>query len=123
MDSNNNQYYTPGGNNAYYYQHGGNQQYYQQEPMLDANDDGDSNFNPIEWLLIFVHYWYLFVIAMAIALGLAMLKNRRWIPTYYTQGTIIIKESGTYGGSATMLMRGFGVDAGYKKVNNQMNNK
>lgn len=88
--------------------------------MLDANDDGDSNFNPIEWLLIFVHYWYLFVIAMAIALGLAMLKNRRWIPTYYTQGTIIIKESGTYGGSATMLMRGFGVDAGYKNVNNQM---
>ena len=119
MDSNNNQYYTPGGNNNYYY-HGGNQQYYQQDPVLDANEDGESNFNPIEWLLIFAHYWYLFVIALAIALGLAMLKNRRWIPSFYTQGTIIIKESGTYGGSATMLMRGFGVDAGYKNVNNQM---
>ena len=135
MDSNNNQYYAPGGNNAYYtpggnrayytpggnnayYQAGGNQQY-QQDPTQADNDDGGFNFNPIEWLFTFLHYWYLFVIAMAIAMGLAMLKNRRWIPTYYSQGTIVIKESATYGGG-TSLMRGFGVDAGYKNVNNQM---
>jgi len=78
------------------------------------------SFNPLEWLFTFLHYWYLFVIALVIALGLAMLKNRRWIPTYYSQGTIVIKESGTYGGSASALMSGFGVDAGYKNVNNQM---
>ena len=134
---NNNQYYNPGGNNAYYtpggnnqyympggnnyYQPGGNQQYYQQDP-LQGNDDDDSsmNFNPIEWLFTFLHYWYLFVIALVIALGLAMLKNRRWIPTYYSQGTIVIKESGTYGGSASALMSGFGADPGFKNVNNQM---
>ena len=134
---NNNQYYNPGGNNAYYtpggnnqyympggnnyYQPGGNQQYYQQDP-LQGNDDDDSsmNFNPIEWLFSFLHYWYLFVIALVIALGLAMLKNRRWIPTYYSQGTIVIKESGTYGGSASALMSGFGADPGFKNVNNQM---
>ena len=115
----NNQYYTPGGNNAYYQ---GNQQYYQQDPMNGNNDDdeGSMSFNPIEWFFTFLHYWYLFVIAVAIALGLAMLKNRRWIPTYYSQGTIVIKESGTYGSSASALMSGFGVDQGYKNVNNQM---
>ena len=133
----NNQYYTPGGNNQYYhaggnnqyyypggnqyYQPGGNQQYYQADPQQQGDDDDSSlNFNPLEWLFTFLHYWYLFVIALAIALGLAMLKNRRWIPTYYSQGTIVIKESGTYGGPAMSLMQGFGVDAGYKNVNNQM---
>ena len=116
----NNPYYAPGGNN--YYMPGGNQQYYQADPQQQQGDDEDSsmNFNPVEWLFTFLHYWYLFVIALAIALGLAMLKNRRWIPTYYSQGTIVIKESGTYGGSASALMSGFGVDAGYKNVNNQM---
>ena len=115
----NNRYYNPGGNNAYYYQ-GGNQQYYQQDPQQNDDDDNGLNFNPLEWLFTFLHYWYLFVIALVIALGLSMLKNRRWIPTYYSQGTIVIKESGTYGGSASALMSGFGVDAGYKNVNNQM---
>ena len=116
----NNHYYNPGGNQQYYYQ-GGNQQYYQQDPQQQNDDDDNSlNFNPLEWLFTFLHYWYLFVIALVIALGLAMLKNRRWIPTYYSQGTIVIKESATYGSSASALMSGFGVDAGYKNVNNQM---
>ena len=128
--STNNPYYTPGGNSQYYapggnnyYMPGGNQQYYQTDPQQQqGGDDEESsmNFNPIEWIFTFLHYWYLFVIALVIALGLAMLKNRRWIPTYYSQGTIVIKESGTYGGSASALMSGFGVDAGYKNVNNQM---
>ena len=117
----NNQYYQPAGNNQYYYG-GGNQQYYQQDPTQGGGDDEESsiNFNPIEWLFTFLHYWYLFVIALAIALGLAMLKNRRWIPTYYSQGTIVIKESTGYGGNTLSLMQGFGVDPGYKNVNNQM---
>ena len=116
-----NAYYQPGGNSQYYYQAGGNQNYYQADPQQGGDDEDSSlNFNPLEWLFTFLHYWYLFVIALAIALGMAMLKNRRWIPTYFSQGTIVIKESGTYGGSASALMSGFGVDAGYKNVNNQM---
>lgn len=109
----NNQYYSPQGN----------QQYYQQDPWTaGANDEEDDglNINVLEWLFTFLHYWYLFVIAIAVALGMAMLKNRRWIPSYYSQGTIVIKESSTYGGSGSILMQGFGVDAGYKNVNNQM---
>ena len=117
MDNNNQYYNNAAGNNAYYY---GTPQYYQQDPQQDSEEEGALSFNPIEWLFTFLHYWYLFVIAMAIALGLAMLKNRRWIPTYYSQGTIVIKESSAYGSSSSMLMSGFGVDAGYKNVNNQM---
>ena len=127
----NNQYYTPGGNNQYYqpygnnnyYQAGGNQHYYQADPVKDGDDEESMiSFDPLEWFFTFLHYWYLFVIALVIAMSLAMLKNRRWIPSYYSQGTIVIKESSTYGGaaSATALMQGFGVDPGYKNVNNQM---
>ncbi len=127
----NNAYYQPGGNNAYYqggnaygnayYQQGGNQQYYQQDPLQDRDEEDSSmNFNPVEWLFTFLHYWYLFVIGVAIAMGLAMLKNRRWLPSYLSQGTIVIKENNGYGGSSLALMQGFGVDAGYKNVNNQM---
>ena len=137
--SNNNQYYTSGGNNAYYtpggnnqyyqpggnnnyYQAGGNQQYYMQDPQQQGGDDEESslNFNPIEWLFTFLHYWYLFVIALAIAMGMAMLKNRRWIASYYSQGTIVIKENTGYGGNSLSLMQGFGVDPGMKNVQNQM---
>ena len=132
----NNSAYIPGGNNAYYqpggnaygqpygnayYQPGGNQQYYMQDPQQDKDDEDSSlNFNPLEWFFTFLHYWYLFVIALAISLGLAMLKNRRWIPTYFSQGTLVIKENAGYGGSNFALMQGFGVDAGFKNVNNQM---
>ena len=116
----NNQYYQPGGSNAYY-QSGGNQQYYMQDPQQGGdNEDESMSFNPIEWLFTFLHYWYLFVIALVIAMGLATLKNRRWIPSYLSQGTIVIKENTGYGGSSLSLMQGFGVDAGYKNVNNQM---
>jgi capsular exopolysaccharide synthesis family protein len=124
----NNAYYQPGGNNQYYqpggnayYQHGGNQQYYQADPQQGGDDEESSlNFNPLEWLFTFLHYWYLFVIAIAIAMGMAMLKNRRWIPSYFSQGSIVIKENTGYGGANLALMQGFGVDAGYKNVNNQM---
>ena len=133
----NSNYYTPGGNNSYYipgnsqyyytpggnnhYQTGGNQQYYQADPQQGGDDDDNAiSFNPLEWFLTFLHYWYLFVIALAIALGMAMLKNRRWIPTYFSQGTIVIKENTGYGGANFALMQGFGVDMGYKNVNNQM---
>ena len=90
MNKNNNQYYNPGGNNNYYtpggnnnyynhggnpyyqpygnnnyYQAGGNQQYYQADPQKDGDDEeGMVNFNPLEWFLTFLHYWYLFVMSL-----------------------------------------------------------
>ena len=83
-------------------------------------DDENSNFNIMEWVFKILHYWYLFVIALIIAFGVAYLQNRKWLPSYYTQGTIIIKETVGYGGSNSVLMQGFGVDAGYKNVQNQL---
>ncbi|MBO4519287.1 MAG: polysaccharide biosynthesis tyrosine autokinase [Paludibacteraceae bacterium] len=124
--SSKNQYYYPGGSPHYYPQGGyyqpGNQQYYQQDPTSGREDDEEDalNFNPMEWLFTFLHYWYLFVIALAISLGLAMLKNRRWMPTYYSQGTIVIKENSSYKDASSTLMQGFSVDAEYKNVKNQM---
>ncbi|MGN1247337.1 MAG: GumC family protein, partial [Paludibacteraceae bacterium] len=122
--------YTPTGNSNYVYGQPNNAQYYGsgnysnvsywQGINNDQNDEEESNFNIMEWVMLFLHYWYLFVIGVAIAWGCAMLKNRKWLPSYYSQGTIIIKESGYYGGSNSALMQGFGVDAGYKNVNNQV---
>lgn len=106
---------APYGNGAY-----GNGNYYTQGDQNGDGDEEQSNFNLMEWLMLFVHYWYLFVIGVVIALGISMLKNRRWLPSYYSQGTIIIKEAMGYGGSNSVLMQGFGVDAGYRNVNNQV---
>ena len=114
------------GNGRYAYGNGqyGNNQYNSyntygnyQDP---GQDDDGSNFNVMEWVFKILHYWYLFVIAIIIALGIAYLQNRKWLPSYYSQGTIIIKETVGYGGSNSVLMQGFGVDAGYKNVQNQL---
>lgn len=108
-----NQRYAYGNNQYNNYNNYGNYQ--------DANQDEEgSNFNVMEWVFKILHYWYLFVIAIIIALGIAYLQNRKWLPSYYSQGTIIIKETVGYGGSNSVLMQGFGVDAGYKNVQNQL---
>ena len=84
----------------------------------DSGDgDGGSNINVMEWVVRFLHYWYLFALGLAIAFSLAMLKNRKWIPAYYSYGTIIIKQSGGYGAN---LMRGFSIDEGMNDINNQV---
>lgn len=117
--------YTPSGNSNYIYGQGnayGNGQYaYGASPDPNLNNEEEqSEFNIKEWLMLFLHYWYLFAIGICIAFGVALLKNRKWLPSYYTQGTIIIKETSTYGSAQSTLMQGFGVDAGYKNLNNQV---
>ena len=81
------------------------------------DDDGGSNIDIMEWVVRILHYWYLFVICLAIAFSLAMLKNRKWIAAYYSYGTIIIKQSGGYGAN---LMSGFRIDEGMNDINNQV---
>ncbi len=103
----------------------GNSQYYGNGQYTNNDQDGDpqeqaTSFNPIEWVFTFLHYWYLFVIFLVIALGLAMLKNRKWIPTYMSQGSVIINENRGYGGANSLLMQGYGLDGGYTNVNNQV---
>ena len=111
------------GNGAYGNGQYGNGQYGNgQYGNTDENTPEEQmmSFNPLEWIFTFLHYWYLFVIFLVIALGLAMLKNRKWIPTYMSQGSVIINENRGYGGANSMLMQGFGLDVGYTNVNNQV---
>lgn len=86
---------------------------------LDLQEEEESNFDIKEWLFRILHYWYLFVIGVAVAFLASYLTNRKWIAQYVSSGTLIIKEYGSYQGSVS-LMSGFGVDAGYKNVNNQV---
>ncbi|MCQ2345870.1 MAG: polysaccharide biosynthesis tyrosine autokinase [Paludibacteraceae bacterium] len=88
-------------------------------PQMPQEEE-ESNFNLMEWVIRILHYWYLFVIALVIAYGLAYLKNRKWIPQRMSSCTLIIKESSAWGGQPTSLLQGFGVGQGYSNVNNQM---
>ena len=83
-------------------------------------EEENSGIDIMEWVFRILKHWYLFVIAGIIAFSLAYLKNRRVIESYLTTGTLIIQESsgGGYGSSA--LMQGFGMEAGYRNVNNQL---
>lgn len=83
------------------------------------NDEEESGFDIKEWLLLFLHYWYLFVIFVVLALGAAYLKNRKWIPKYQTQGTLMIEEAKSTSGSQ-VLMQGFGVQSGFRNIENQI---
>ncbi len=93
------------------------QQPVQQVPLIEEESSG---IDIVEWIFRILHHWYLFAIAAIIAFSLAYLKNRKVMETYLTTGTMIIQESsgGGYGNSA--LMQGFGMEAGYRNVNNQL---
>lgn len=83
-------------------------------------EEETSKFDVLEWLFRILHYWYLFVIAAVIAGALAFVKNRKVIDSYLTAGTLIIQDGSGNSGGAQSLMQGFGVDAGYRNINNQL---
>jgi uncharacterized protein involved in exopolysaccharide biosynthesis len=87
-----------------------------QKPFIEEEESG---FEIMEWVRNFLHHWYLFVIGVIIALGLAYLQNRKWLPSYKTSGTMIIEEYRT-SSSTQALMQGFGVQAGYRNIDNQV---
>lgn len=82
-------------------------------------DEEDSGFDIMEWVSAFLHHWYLFVIGIVISLAVANLINRKWIASYKTSGTMIIEEYRA-SSSTQALMQGFGVQSGYKNVQNQV---
>ena len=99
-----------------YYSDKNSKYYYSNEtPMIEEEE---SNFNILEWVFKFLRYWYLFVIAFVIALGLAYLKNRSWMPAYYTEAKVIIESSTA--DNAYNFMQGFGGGMDYINTNNQL---
>ena len=92
-----------------------NSKYYGGEnPIIEE----ESDFSIVEWIFRFLRYWYLFVIAIVVALGLAYLKNRSWMPMYNTEAKIIIESSSST--SAYNFMQGFGGNMDYINTNNQL---
>lgn len=88
--------------------------------QLTPQEEEESSFDFMGWLSLILHYWYLFVIAGGIALFAAYLSNRKWIPIYQVAAKMIIEDGGYRGGGTEALMQGFGVQQGYKNVNNQI---
>ena len=84
------------------------------------NDDEESGFDIMEWILYFLHFWYLFIIGIIVSLGLAYLENRSWLPSVQTAGTVMIEENRAGANSTQALMQGFGVQSGFKNVTNQV---
>ncbi len=79
----------------------------------------ESSFDIMYWLTLALHHWYLFVIFILLALGFAYMKNRSWMPVYQSTGKIMIDEYRSASGSQA-IMQGFGLQAGYRNVNNQV---
>ncbi len=83
-------------------------------------EDENSSFDIVRFLMKFVRFWYLFVISVLIFYGIAKLQNRSWQPVYKSSALVIIEEGNKYGGMNQNLMQGFGVQQGYRNVNNQV---
>ena len=118
----NNPYQNPYQNNPYQnpYQNPYANPYMAVPFQQPQQDEEKSNFNIMEWVVRVIHYWYLFVIAAALAYGVASLLNRKWIEEYESSGSILIKETGTMYSSQGALMQGFGLEPVYKNINNQL---
>lgn len=83
-------------------------------------EEEESSFDIMEWVSYFLHFWYLFVIGIILSLGLAYLDNRAWLPTFQTAGTLMMEEYRGASSGSQALMQGFGVETGYRNVNNQV---
>ncbi len=98
-------------------------QQYNQYGMQPFQDEETSNFDMLEWIYKVLNYWYLFVAAIIIALGVAYLKNRSWLPAYHTTGTVLIENQGTssrYMDSENLMLQGFGLAQSYANIDNQL---
>jgi len=84
------------------------------------SDEEESGFDIMEWVESILHHWYFFVIGIILSLGLAYLENRAWMPTFQTAGKIMIEENRNIPNGQQALMQGFGIQSGYRNINNQV---
>ncbi len=94
------------------------EQNYVEKPF--SEEEEESSFDIMEWVSYILHHWYLFVIGIILSLGLAYLQNRAWLPTFQTAGTVMIEEKRMVPNGTQALMQGFGVQDGFRNVNNQV---
>lgn len=91
---------------------------YYSDVKQDTQGTSSGDINVIDWLLRFARHWYLFVIAVSVALAAAYLSNRSWEPMYNTEGKIIIESSAN--GGTYNFMQGFSAGHDYVNSNNQL---
>ncbi|MDH8702305.1 tyrosine-protein kinase Etk/Wzc [Dysgonomonadaceae bacterium PH5-43] len=82
------------------------------------NQTSSNSFDIVTLIISIAKYWYWFVIAGFIALGLAYVKNKSWTPTYITTTTVLIETSKN--GLGTNFANNSMVSANNKTFNNQM---
>ena len=86
-------------------------------------EEEESSFDILGWVLKIVHYWYLFVISLAICIGIAYLKNKSWKPVYKTSARIILGENESGISSSVSeynFMQGFGGSYASRNMTNQL---
>lgn len=76
-----------------------------------------SSFDFLYWIFKILKYWYLFVIAFVLAVGLAYLKNQYWTPTYRTVSSILIEDGKRTNNDLTS---GFFMGNSSRNINNQV---
>jgi capsular exopolysaccharide synthesis family protein len=81
-----------------------------------ANDEQNIDIKQI--LFTALHYWYLFAIAVAVALAIGFIINRYSTKVYQTSGTVLIKEGrGGYDPTSIMTSSSFG---NYQNIDNEI---
>ena len=62
------------------------------DEIMLSQDSGIS-LDILSWLLKIAKYWYLFIITIVVAFGLAYVKNKSWTPTYKTATNLLIQDA------------------------------
>lgn len=53
------------------------------------------SFDFVLWFYRILKYWYLFVISVAVFVGIAYFQNKKWVPYSVTESMIILEPTGT----------------------------
>lgn len=65
------------------------------DPYFDGvKSKTNISFDFVLWFYRILKYWYLFVISVAIFLGLAYLKNKKWVAQSVTEAMLILEPTG-----------------------------
>lgn len=65
------------------------------DPYFDGvKSKTNISFDFVLWFYRILKYWYLFVISVAIFLGLAYLKNKQWVAQSVTEAMLILEPTG-----------------------------
>ncbi|MDR1653186.1 MAG: polysaccharide biosynthesis tyrosine autokinase [Prevotellaceae bacterium] len=76
-----------------------------------------SGFDLMKWVMLILKHWYLFVFFVLAAMSYTWWQNRKWVPQYRSEGTILI--GGQTATRDQTFMRGFGLQQNYEKYDNQ----